>query len=84
MLARIEFLCDRGPSSNPQHFRWLRDRLFELKTTGGARLVCYYDRDVPGRVIAVHGFMKPAKAGPEIAKARALRDEFERERGTRT
>lgn len=66
-----------GQILNDRKSRGLGGGLLEFKTRGGARLFYFYD--AAGRTIITNGFMKKSNKTPrtEIARARALRQQWE-------
>jgi Phage derived protein Gp49-like (DUF891) len=83
----IKFTSDTGPPRNPQKNRPLEgdhaDKLFELKTSGGVRIIWFYSRDFG--IVCTHGFKKVSKKElkTEIKKAQEIRTRFLVEEGER-
>jgi hypothetical protein len=83
MTARAEFqklvrLIDRisehGTIRNEQKFKLLQDKIWEFKTPGGVRLLCFFDS---GRlVILTNGFKKKKDYAAEISRAVVLRGRY--------
>ncbi len=57
--------------SNEQKFRSIGDNIFELKTRGGVRILCFWGG--PKRLIITHGFFKPTRKILQAEKAKAIR-----------
>jgi len=75
---RLTQLAERGPSRRRTEFNVLGGGLFEMKTTGGARVVFFYDA---GRlVICTQGFEKKSRKTPrrELDVARERKTAYER------
>ena len=85
--ALIKSTSEMGPPKNPQKCRSLEgdhaDKLFELKTAGGMRVIWFYSKD--SRIICTHGFPKVSKKElkTEIKKAQEIRKRFLAEEGER-
>lgn len=81
----IKFTSDTGPPKNPQKSRPLEgdhaDKLFELKTPGGVRIIWFYGKDF--RIVCTHAFMKVSKKElkTEIKRAQEIRTRFLAEEG---
>lgn len=61
--------ADRFHIHNEQQFRPLGNEIFELKTRGGVRILCFWDGQ--RKLVLTHGFFKPPKKllKKEIEKA---------------
>lgn len=73
LQALYKRVAQQGIIHDPRKCRSLEDGLFEFKTSGGARLVCFYDAQ--RLIIATHGFWKQSQKTPrqEIHTAQAQR-----------
>ncbi|HDM79379.1 MAG TPA: hypothetical protein ENG51_23385 [Deltaproteobacteria bacterium] len=72
-LAQLQFLADHGPLYNPEKFRWIKDKIFELKTRSGVRILGFFAGQ--RKIVLTHGFLKgKVKAFQrEVKKAQRLR-----------
>ena len=69
ITALIKMTGDNGPPNNEEKFKHLGEKIFELKTRTGVRILCFFG---DGRsLILTHGFKKLSnkKLQPEISKA---------------
>ena len=62
VMRRLEQLAERGPSRRKTEFRPLGNDLYEAKTSGGSRIIFFYDENKI--VICAYGFPKKTKKTP--------------------
>ncbi|MCD6577271.1 MAG: type II toxin-antitoxin system RelE/ParE family toxin [Anaerolineaceae bacterium] len=67
----IEQMADRLVLFDEQKFRAIGDNIFELKTRGGIRILCFWGGSKT--LILTHGFSKPTKKVLQIEKAKAIK-----------
>jgi hypothetical protein len=75
IMALLARTADHGPMyGNYERFKRLRDDIFEFKTHGGVRILCFFD----GRSIIVltNGFKKKKEYADEIIRAVHLRTAY--------
>lgn len=70
LAALFNRVVDHGIPKNEQKCRTLGNKLFELKTRGGLRIVWFWDEDK--MVICTHGFSKSTRKTPRGQLERAL------------
>ncbi len=73
----LDYSCEHGLPKNNQKVNTLGDGLFEFKTTGGLRLIGFWDA---GRIIlCTNGFLKKRQTTPpnEIATATKWKKAYE-------
>ena len=63
--------ADRFLIHNEQQFRPLGNEIFELKTRGGVRILCFWDGQ--RNLVLTHGFFKPAKKLLKKEKEKAIK-----------
>ncbi|MDD5706549.1 MAG: type II toxin-antitoxin system RelE/ParE family toxin [Kiritimatiellae bacterium] len=75
-MARLKHLADDGPSANKTEFNTLGHDLYETKTSGGARIIFFYDD--ADLVLCAHAFMKKSQRTPRrmIETADKRRSEY--------
>ena len=80
LWRRIEFLADRRASRRHDEFNSLGDGLYEAKSSGGGRVIFFYDRNY--LVIGAYGFVKksPKTPGNVLVVARANKKAYEQQR----
>jgi hypothetical protein len=69
-----------GLPKNKERFRPIEDQIYELKTRGGVRILCFFAGSLlPRSLILTHGFFKPHRKilKRETEKAVAWRDDYE-------
>jgi len=62
VMRRLEQLSDRGPSHRKTEFKPLGADLYEAKTSGGSRIIFFYDENKI--VICTLGFPKKSRKTP--------------------
>jgi hypothetical protein len=67
LTALFDVTADTGRIKNPQKFKYLDDGIYEFKTYGGVRVLCFIDGQCI--VVLTHGFMKKKKYESEIKHA---------------
>lgn len=74
--ALLERALEHGTPRNEQKCRTLGNGIYEFKTTGGLRLVWFWDAGQ--MIICTHGFEKASQKTPrgQIEKALAKKDEY--------
>ena len=83
IFSLIKYASEHGPPKNPQKCRPLEgyhaEKLFELKTTGGVRIIWFYDENQV--IICTHGFGKVSKKELKIhiKKAQSIRQQYLKE-----
>ncbi|MBZ0256876.1 type II toxin-antitoxin system RelE/ParE family toxin [bacterium] len=80
LVTRIQRIADNGQPGNNRQMRALKgrhsDKLFEIKTTDGSRVICFYDK---GKlIICTHGFhkVKDRQLNRHIKSAQDERSEY--------
>jgi mRNA-degrading endonuclease RelE of RelBE toxin-antitoxin system len=82
LLTRV---ANNGPLHDTGKFRALKGeyRLYEFKTSGGLRLLCFWDEG--SLIVTTHGYLKGAQKAPkhELERAQQLRHDYfaEKQRG---
>ena len=62
ILALFQLVLTKGPPKNELKFKNLGDKIYELKTPRGVRILCFFaDSRHPRSLILTHGFFKPPK-----------------------
>lgn len=77
ILALIAYVADCGTPRNEQKCRFFAgEKLFELKTRGGVRVMAFWDDN--RMIICTHGFLKKQQKTPrrELDRAVAARGEY--------
>ncbi len=77
ILALIAHVADYGTPRNEQKCRFFAgEKLFELKTRGGVRVMAFWDDN--RIIVCTHGFLKKQQKTPrrELEKAVAARREY--------
>jgi phage-related protein len=77
IAALLEFTANSGPPRNQEKCRFFREqRVFELKTRGGVRVMAFWDEG--NLIICSHAFMKKSRKTPagELDRARKARNEY--------
>ncbi len=60
VFALLKFILEQGIPMNKEKFRHIGDQIYELKTRGGIRILCFFGSPVlPDALILTHGFRKP-------------------------
>jgi hypothetical protein len=74
LLKDLDRTADNGLIRNREKFKLLVDGIYEFKTYGGVRVLCFLD----GRcmVVLTNGFMKKKKYDSEIERAINLRVKY--------
>ncbi len=67
LTALFDVIAENGKINNPQKFKYLTDGIYEFKTYGGVRVLCFFDGHCI--VVLTHGFMKKKKYDSEIKRA---------------
>jgi hypothetical protein len=79
VASLINHIGDQGPPTNKKKFRHLGDKIYELKTGGGIRILNFFGgAELPQSLILIDGFMKPKarQLKREQKKAVKLRKEY--------
>jgi phage-related protein len=71
MMALINHIKEHGPPHNELKFRSLGDEIYELKTRGGSRILCFWGRP-QNSLVLTHGFPKCKRQRLRTEKRRAL------------
>ena len=74
LVRDFDWTSKNGLIKNPEKFKPLGDNIYEFKTHGGVRVLCFLD----GRCIVVltNGFMKKKKYDSEIQRAINLKVKY--------
>ncbi len=60
IFTLLKFILEQGIPMNKEKFRHIGDQIYELKTRGGIRILCFLGSPVlPDALILTHGFRKP-------------------------
>jgi hypothetical protein len=79
IFALLNRILEHGPPNNKRKFRIVNKNIFELKTQGGIRILCFMGgQKLDKSLILTHGIRKTAKGKfqREIAKAIGWQIEF--------
>jgi phage-related protein len=79
ILALFQLVFTKGPPKNKLKFKSLGNQIYELKTSRGVRILCFFaDSRHPRSLILTHGFFKPPKKTlkREINKASNFHKEY--------
>jgi len=79
ILALFKLVLTKGPPNNKLKFKNLGNQIYELKTSRGVRILCFFaDSLHPRSLILTHGFFKPPKKKlkREINKALNFRNDY--------
>ena len=85
LSALLQWVADHGPPNDADKFKKLtgEDELWEFKTSGGLRLLCFWDDS--RLIVTTHGFLKGSQKAPrnELDRAQKLRRDYfaDKERG---
>jgi len=61
-FALLKLVCETGPPKNKEKFRNIGDRLYELKTRGGVRILSFFaGPPLRKALILTHGFKKSGR-----------------------
>ena len=71
VVSLLQQRADRLDIHNQQHFRSLGNEIFELKTRGGIRILCFWDGE--RKLVLTHGFLKPHQKVLNQEKKKAIR-----------
>ena len=78
LAALLTETADNGPPKNETKFRYLpgTDGLYEFKTSGGLRLMCFWDDR--SLIICTHGYTKGSQKAPkqELQRAKNLKSNY--------
>jgi phage-related protein len=80
IINLFQQITSAGLPKNKERFRPLEDQIYELKTRGGVRILCFFAGSLLRRsLILTHGFFKPHSKilKRETEKAVARRDDYE-------
>jgi len=78
IFALFKLILDNGPPKNERKFRSLGEKIFELKTRRGVRILCFFgESNFPNSLILTHGFRKPKRNQLRNEKKRALKLYYE-------
>jgi phage-related protein len=76
--ALLDETSEHGPPHDEKKFRKLpgTDGLYEFKTYGGLRLLCFWDE--AGLIVCTHGYVKDSQKAPknELGRAEKLKREY--------
>jgi hypothetical protein len=78
LAALLTRSAEDGPPSDTDKFKKLEgeDRLCEFKTSGGLRLLCFWDEG--SLIVTTHGYLKDKQKAPkrELKRAQKLRRNY--------
>ncbi len=78
LSALLTRTADHGPPIDTDKFKSLKgeDDLWEFKTSGGLRLICFWDEG--NLIVTTHGYLKDKQKAPkrELARAEQLRKDY--------
>lgn len=78
LSALLQRVADFGPPNDKDKFKELEgeDGLCEFKTSGGLRLLCFWDEG--SLIVTTHGYLKDKQKAPkrELKRARKLRRDY--------
>jgi hypothetical protein len=74
IVSLLSMVVENGrPPRNDQKFRHIGDKIYELKTRSGIRILCFHgDRLLKNSLILTHGFPKPKKNQLNREKEKAI------------
>ena len=62
LFALFQLILENGPPNDKRKFNPIGDKIYELKTRSGVRILCFYGGSLLQKsLILTHGFFKPAK-----------------------
>jgi phage-related protein len=74
IIALFDFVLEKGPPKNEERFRSIGDKIYELKTRSGARILCFFGRIISqNSLILTHGFNKPKPKQLNREKKKAVK-----------
>jgi hypothetical protein len=85
LSALLTWVARNGPPSDSEKYKELKgeDKLCEFKTSGGLRLLCFWDES--NLIVTTHGYLKDKQRAPkrELKRAQQLRRDYfaDKERG---
>ena len=60
LFALFQFILENGPPNDKRKFNPIGDKIYELKTRSGIRILCFYGGPLLQKsLILTHGFDKP-------------------------
>ena len=78
LSALLQWVADYGPPIDTDKFKKLKgeDELWEFKTSGGLRLLCFWDEG--SLIVTTHGYLKDSQKAPkhELERAQKLRRNY--------
>jgi len=76
----LQYAADHGPPENKEKCRHLEEGIYEFKTSGGIRVLWFWDED--RMIVCTHAFVKKQQKTPlgEIEKAKRLRGRYFRDK----
>jgi mRNA-degrading endonuclease RelE of RelBE toxin-antitoxin system len=78
LSALLTRVANDGPLNDPDKFKELKgeDGLCEFKTSGGLRLLCFWDEG--SLIVTTHGYLKDKQKAPkrELERAQKLRRDY--------
>ena len=76
LIALLDRTAEHGIPKNKTKVNTLGDGLFEFKTTGGIRVIWFYDANKI--IICTHGFLKKQQTTPrkELKRAQQMKAEY--------
>jgi hypothetical protein len=86
LAALLTETANHGPPPNERKFKDLPGTtgLYEFKTSGGLRLLCFWDEG--SLIICTHGYLKDSQKAPksEIARAERLKRDYQNAKKNQT
>ncbi len=78
LSALLQRIADEGPTHDTEKFKELKgeEGLCEFKTSGGLRLLCFWDEG--SLIVTTHGYLKDKQKAPkrELERAQHLRRDY--------
>ena len=73
VFALLNFVCEKGPPTNEEKFRNLGDKIYELKTRRGHRILSFFGGSTLRKsLVLTHAFPKPKPAELSVEKKKAV------------
>jgi len=73
LFTLFQRILENGPPNNERKFNPIGDKIYELKTQSGVRILCFYGGSLLERsLVLTHGFDKPHKKILNREKAKAI------------
>ncbi|BBO76139.1 hypothetical protein DSCW_35560 [Desulfosarcina widdelii] len=73
-FALFDRIIEYGPPKNTKKFRHIGDKVYELKTNGGSRILCFFGTNfLKNSLILTRGFPKPKPTQLRREKQKTLK-----------